>query len=190
MSANRRALDLPQPFLNPVELLELARFIAGEVLACRYLVEYDEGRRWHQRLYRDQRVDLWLISWLPSQGTQLHDHGGSAGAFTVLSGELTEAIYQPAAAAPSRWPGVPKPDSGPALVERRRASGSGAGFGRHYVHDVRNLSQAPAVSVHAYSPPLTSMSFYDLDDAGALRTLVSMPTDDPEPVLDASSPAA
>ena len=187
MSAHRRAFDLPEPFLNPVELLEFARFIAGEVLARRYLVEYDEGRRWHQRLYRDQRVDLWLISWLPSQGTQLHDHGSSAGAFTVLSGELAEAIYQPAAA-PSRWRG--EPGSGPALVERRRASGSGAGFGRHYVHDVRNLSPAPAVSVHAYSPPLTSMNFYDLDEAGGLRTLVSMPTDDPEPVLDASSPAA
>jgi hypothetical protein len=190
MSANRRVSDLSTPSLNPVELLEFARFIAGEVRSCRYLVEYDEGRRWHQRLYRDQRVDLWLISWLPSQGTQLHDHGGSAGAFTVLSGELTEAIYQPAVAASGRWPGGPGPDSWPALVERRRPSGSGAGFGRHYVHDVRNLSQAPAVSVHAYSPPLTSMSFYDFDDAGALRTLVSMPTEDPEPALDIGSPAA
>jgi hypothetical protein len=193
MSADRRAVALPtRPtnFLNPVELLEFARFIAGEVLACRYLVEYDEGQRWHQRLYRDQRVDLWLISWLPSQGTQLHDHGGSAGAFTVLSGELAEAIYQPAAGAAGRRTGVPTPGSPPALVERRRASGSGAGFGRHYIHDVRNLSQAPAVSVHAYSPPLTSMNFYDLDDDGSLRTLVNLPTEDPEPVLSVDSPAA
>jgi hypothetical protein len=44
--------------------------------------------------------------------------------------------------------------------------------------------------VHAYSPPLTSMSFYDLDDAGALRTLGSMPTEDPESVLDRGTPAA
>jgi hypothetical protein len=192
MSADRRAFNptpLPNAYLNPVELLEFARFVAGEVLACRYLVEYDEGQRWHQRLYRDQRVDLWLISWLPSQGTQLHDHGGSAGAFTVLSGELTEAIYQPAAAA-SGWSAVPGQGSEPALLERRRATGSGAGFGRHYVHDVRNLSQAPAISVHAYSPPLTSMSFYDLDDDGALRTLVTMPTDDPEQVPDVGTPAA
>ncbi|HEX8095961.1 cysteine dioxygenase [Jatrophihabitans sp.] len=190
MSAHRRASGLPEPFLNPVELLDFARFIADEVLACRYLVEYDEGRRWHRRLYRDQRVDLWLISWLPSQGTQLHDHGGSAGAFTVLSGVLTEAIYQPAAAAAGRWPEASGPGAGPPLVERHRPSGSGAGFGRHYVHDVRNLSREPAISVHAYSPPLTSMSFYDLDDAGALRTLVSMPTEHPEPVLSMGSPAA
>ncbi|HEX8766924.1 MAG TPA: cysteine dioxygenase family protein, partial [Jatrophihabitans sp.] len=157
-----------------------------EVQEHRYLVGYDGARRWHQRLYRDQRVDLWLIGWLPSQGTQLHDHGGSAGAFTVLSGELSEAIYQPGA----RRLGAPPAGAGPMLVERRRASGSGAGFGPHYVHDVRNLSQAPAVSVHAYSPPLTSMSFYDLDDAGALRTLARMPTDDPESVPQWGSPAA
>jgi predicted metal-dependent enzyme (double-stranded beta helix superfamily) len=181
MSATRRALDLPAPVLNPIELLDYARFVAGEVLAHRYLVSYDGARRWHQRLYRDQRVDLWLISWLPSQGTQLHDHGGSAGAFAVLSGELAEAIYQPGAAGSG---------TRPALVERRRVSGSGTGFGPHYVHDVRNLSQEPAVSVHAYSPPLTSMSFYDVDDSGALRTLGSMATDDPEQELRVDFPAA
>jgi predicted metal-dependent enzyme (double-stranded beta helix superfamily) len=180
MNADRRPVGLPGPSLNSVELLDYTRFIAAEVRARRYFVEYDEVRRWHQRLYRDQRVDVWLISWLPSQGTQLHDHGGSAGAFTVLSGELAEAIYQPGSA-PGRQPAGRS--AGPALVERRRASGSGAGFGPHYVHDVRNVSRAPAVSVHAYSPPLTSMSFYDLHESGALRMLAKVATEDPEPVL-------
>jgi hypothetical protein len=69
------------------------------------------------------------------------------------------------------------------LADRRRVAGDGVGFGPRYVHDVRNLSEAPAVSVHAYSPPLTTMSFYDLDETGALRTLASMRTDDPEPAV-------
>jgi hypothetical protein len=34
------------------------------------------------------------------------------------------------------------------------------------------------VSVHAYSPPLTTMTFYDLAD-GNLETLASLATDDP-----------
>ncbi len=132
-----------------------------------------------------------MISWLPSQGTQLHDHAGSAGAYTVLAGELAEAIFRPGAA-PSGWS---RPAAGPgsALVERRRPSGSGVGFGPHYVHDVRNLSAAPAVSVHAYSPPLTSMNFYDVDQAGVLLKLASVATEDPEPVLGpdiVDSPAA
>jgi predicted metal-dependent enzyme (double-stranded beta helix superfamily) len=176
MSAHRRAFVQPGPTLNPAQLLAYARFVADQVRAGRYPVEYDPAQRWHQRLYRDRRVDLWLISWLPSQGTQLHDHGGSAGAFAVLSGELAEAIYQPGRPAGRRLePGRP------ALTERRRGSGSGVGFGPGYVHDVRNLSRAPAASVHAYSPPLTSMGFYDLDQDGGLRTLATVPTEDPEP---------
>jgi predicted metal-dependent enzyme (double-stranded beta helix superfamily) len=183
MSGSLLAPDPTRSYLSPDELLEYARFVAAEVALGRYLVEYNEVQRWHQRLYRDQRVDLWLISWLPSQGTQLHDHGGSAGAFTVLTGELAEAIYRPGGAPPGD-PAAPNPGSAPALIERCRLSGSGVGFGPHYIHDVRNLSQGPAISVHAYSPPLTSMGFYNVEDSGELRKLMTMATEDPEPVID------
>jgi hypothetical protein len=47
---------------------------------------------------------------------------------------------------------------------------------------VRNLSDAPAVSVHAYSPPLTTMTYYDLAD-GRLETIASLATEDPEPAF-------
>lgn len=72
----------------------------------------------------------------------------------VLSGELTEAIHQP---------GLPVDRS---LLDRPRSAGTSVGFGAHYVHDVHNLGDRPAVSVHAYSRPLTSMSFYDLAEFG------------------------
>ncbi|MCW2522281.1 MAG: hypothetical protein JWO63_616 [Frankiales bacterium] len=165
------------PALDPVQLVEFTRFIAAEVAAGYYpYVEYSEAERWHQRIYRDQRVDVWLISWLPSQGTQLHDHGGSGGAFTVLSGELSEAVYRPAPARRRR------PDeAAEALLEQSRPAGSAVGFGAHYVHDVRNLGERPAVSVHAYSPPLTSMNYYDVTDVGELRRIVTLATEDPEP---------
>jgi hypothetical protein len=166
MSAVRR-LPKSAP-LNPIQLVEFSRFIAAEVAAGQYpYVEYSESERWHQRIYRDQRVDVWLISWLPSQGTQLHDHGGSAGAFTVLSGELSEAVHRQHATEP--------------LLEQVRPAGSAIGFGPHYVHDVRNLGSGPAVSVHAYSPPLSLMNYFDVSDAGELRRLASLRTEDPEP---------
>lgn len=172
MSADRRPSGLTGSPFTPAELLDYARFVADEVRSGRYPVAFDTTQRWHQRLYRDRRVDLWLISWLPSQGTQLHDHAGSAGAFTVLAGTLSEAIVRPGTLR-----------GRPALVERRRDAGSGVAFGPRYVHDVRNLSRSPAVSVHAYSPPLAGMNFYDVDEAGALRRLACVPTEDPEPVL-------
>src|SRR5258707_12756842 len=80
--------------LAPDQLVESTRFVAGEVRRGAYpYVQHQGGERWHRRLYRDARVDVWLISWLPTQGTQLHDHGGSAGAFTVVEGALTEAVF-------------------------------------------------------------------------------------------------
>src|SRR3954453_6191588 len=35
-------------------------------------------------------AQVWLLSWLPDQGTPLHDHGSSAGAFAGGRGRLTE----------------------------------------------------------------------------------------------------
>lgn len=49
------------------------------------------------------------------------------------------------------------------------AVGAARSFGPGHIHDVRNSSAAPAVSVHAYSPPLTSMQRFDLA-AGRLVT--------------------
>ena len=37
-------------------------------------------------------AQVWLLSWLPQQGTPLHDHGTSAGAFSVVRGTLTERV--------------------------------------------------------------------------------------------------
>jgi hypothetical protein len=36
------------------------------------------------------------------------------------------------------------------------------------VHDVQNAGTVPATSIHAYSPPLTTMAFYG-DDGEVLR---------------------
>src|SRR5579875_3546482 len=87
----RRDNAVPLHF-SPAELAGFAEFFAAEVAEGKFpFVDYNENERWHQRLYRDRRVDVWLISWLPAQGTQLHDHGGSSGAFTILEGSLDEA---------------------------------------------------------------------------------------------------
>lgn len=158
--------------LDPLALIDFTRLYAADVAAGKFPhIEYDERERWHQRIYRDRRMDVWLISWMPSQGTSLHDHGGSSGAFAVVEGELTETVDATAV-------GARHPERAP-LRELVRTAGDAVGFGRSYIHDVRNAGTGPAVSVHAYSPPLTSMTYYDLD-SGALRPIVTVQTDDPE----------
>lgn len=124
--------------------------------------------RWFTRLHGDDELDVWLISWVPERSTQLHDHGGSLGALTVISGSLTE----------TRW-------DGDGLRRRRLEAGDQAAFPLGWVHDVVWAPEptpvsGPTLSVHAYSPPLTAMSYYDVTAGNTLRRNRTELTDKPE----------
>jgi hypothetical protein len=136
------------------DLSELTRSIAAQVRTGAHDVVLDPHRRWYRRLYVDPFVDVWLISWAIEQATELHDHAGSLGALTVVAGVLQEQRWVPA-------------ERG--LRTRRLRAGKGATFALGHVHDVVNSEPQHAVSVHAYSPPLTAMSYYAVDAAGDLR---------------------
>lgn len=151
---SRSVLPVPTPRRDPAasltvtELSALTRRIAAEVRAGRHDVQLDPHRRWYRQLQLDDVLGIWLISWATEQYAELHDHAGSLGAMTVVSGELVERRWLPAAGA---------------LKERRLRHGQTVAFPLGYVHDVANPSIEPAVSVHAYSPPLEAMSYYVLE---------------------------
>lgn len=123
-----------------------------------------DEQRWWTCLSADQHVEVWLLSWLPGQATTLHDHGPSAAAFTVVRGELAEVRID----ADGRW------------SRHRRAAGSGTTLSPGVVHDVYGAGNGPAVSIHAYSPPLRRMRFYDRDAQGRLRFVRSVATEQPD----------
>jgi Cysteine dioxygenase type I len=141
----------PTP-LALADLTDLTRVVADEVRAGRHPVHIDPLQRWHRLLRSDDFVDVWLISWTTSQAAELHDHAGSLGALTVVSGGLVE----------QRWTGY-------GLRTRTLRAGRSAGFPLGHVHDVANRAVEPAVSVHAYSPPLMAMSYYGVAPDGQLR---------------------
>ncbi|HEY1972568.1 MAG TPA: cysteine dioxygenase family protein [Pseudonocardia sp.] len=154
----------PTPLALPA-LRRLTRQIAREVRLGRHEVRVDADRRWYQLLSSDGYVDVWLISWAREQSAELHDHGGSLGALTVVRGELTE----------HRW-------ARSSLSSRSLRAGTSVGFPVSHVHDVTNVAAEPAVSVHAYSPPLTAMSYYRIEPGGLLRRTRSELTNEPEKV--------
>lgn len=133
--------------IRPAQLSELARRVADEPGSWLGLVRYDRHRRWYRRLVLAEEYEIWLLSWLPGQRTGFHDHGTSAGAFTVTRGALRERAA---------------PDERPEPSARNVLPGTVRSFGAGYVHDVRNDSAAPAVSIHAYSPPLSTMRRYSV----------------------------
>lgn len=156
-----RRTAAPTPLTLP-DLAALTRSVAAQVRTGAHDVVLDPHRRWYRRLHADPYVDVWLISWVAEQATELHDHAGSIGALTVVSGELEEKRWVPADGA---------------LRSRRLRAGRGASFALGHVHDVVNTRPEHAVSVHAYSPPLTAMSYYAVDADGALRRTRSVLTD-------------
>ena len=164
--------------LRVPDLLHATDQAADDVLGgrCDHLLPgggVPESERWFTRIHGDEELDVWLISWVPGHATELHDHGGSLGALTVLSGSLNEF----------RW-------DGEKLRRRRLDAGDQAGFPLGWVHDVvwaprtastrRPATVQPTLSVHAYSPPLTAMSYYEVTERNRLRRQRTELTDEPE----------
>lgn len=157
-------MTLAQPAVHPLppaELLALLSRVAADPGAWAAAVSFSSGTRHWSRLPAPDGVDLWLLTWLPDQATDLHDHGDSAAAFTVLSGVVEEVRVEPAR-------------------QRRRTTRLATGRTRWMppgeLHDVRGAPDGPAVTLHAYSPPLTRMTFYD----DALRPVRTVQSDEPE----------
>jgi predicted metal-dependent enzyme (double-stranded beta helix superfamily) len=143
---------IEQGILTPGQLAARVRRLLETPADWVTRVRLDPEGRWYEQIPVDELCELWLISWLPGQSTGFHDHGGANGAFGVVWGQLDEHLV------PRRGVGSPG---------RPVTAGSVRSFGQHHVHDVRNSSASSvAVSVHAYSPPLSAMTRYDLTPGG------------------------
>lgn len=144
------------PLLSQHELAAEVRRIAGRPAEWVSRVRLDPEGRWYEQIHLDGRHELWLISWLPGQSTGFHDHGRANGAFSVVWGALDECVV---------------PRSGTTATVRPVTQGVVRAFGPRYIHDVRNIAKdCVAVSVHAYSPPLSLMTRYDLTPGGLVAT--------------------
>jgi hypothetical protein len=149
----------------------IAAALAAAAPAWLDRVAYRAGSRWTALLptadaaavldpaLHDDLADsqVWLLSWLPDQGTPLHDHGTSAGAFAVVRGTLTERV-----AAAGR--------NGVSQSQLELSAGRIRHFGPYYVHQVTNVHAEPAVSVHVYTPRLAWMNSYRIDGTQLVRT--------------------
>jgi hypothetical protein len=135
------------------ELRELVARLAADPSRWRSLVRHDGGDRHFEQLWRDDDVDVWVISWANGNDTGFHDHDISSGAVAVVAGELIEERLAL---------------GGPPVRLRRRA-GEVFEFDASHVHRMRQDSDTPAVSIHAYSPPLWRMGSYAFAPDGTLR---------------------
>ncbi|MFF2406407.1 cupin domain-containing protein [Streptomyces sp. NPDC058092] len=146
------------------EFVGLARTIAADRAQWAPLVRYDTTSRWYHRLRAVPHAlgsaragqtplgyEVWLLSWVPGQGSGRHGHGPSSGVLTVLDGRLTEHTER---------------------GTRALAPGAQRVFAPGYVHEVVNDSIEPAVSLHIYYPGLTEMPMHAAQCAPATVDVV------------------
>ena len=141
----------PEP--TPAEMRELVTRIAAEPDSWRHLVRHDPDRRTYEQISRDGPLGLWVICWMNDHDTGFHDHDISSGAVCVIDGaikherlviggEPSTVIYGP---------------------------GDAFCFDASEVHRMSHWGDVPAVTIHAYSPPLWRMGAYATDDDGTLH---------------------
>jgi hypothetical protein len=145
-------LPLPERNLHTDELETLVNRLAEEQDFWRGHVRFSDGARHFASLYRDDWVDVWLISWTSEGDTGWHDHDLSSGAVHVIEGALIEA----------------NPRMGSEAVVRLVRANESFAFGPEHIHRLSGHGKH-SVSLHAYSPPLWRLGQYSIDDDGVMR---------------------
>jgi len=135
------------------QLRDLVRRLAAEPDRWRHLVRPDATERHFEQIWRDDRVDVWVISWAQGNDTGFHDHDISRGAVAVVEGEVVEERLA--------LGGEPR--------RIRHPAGAVFAFDASHVHRMHQDAAVPAVTIHAYSPPLWRMGAYAVGPDGTLR---------------------
>jgi predicted metal-dependent enzyme (double-stranded beta helix superfamily) len=139
--------------LTRAQLNALATAITGQPERWRQLVQTGGEDRHFEQLWRDDHVDVWVISWMNGNDTGFHDHDVSQGAVAVVEGEIVEERLR----------------LGAGSTAVRHRAGTTFDFDASHVHRMRQDAEVPAVSIHVYSPPLWRMGAYAVDPDGTLR---------------------
>ncbi len=133
-------------------LERLVRELAAEPGRWRELVRHTAAERQFALLSRDDDVEVWVVSWMDGHDTGFHDHDDAAAAIVVLEGEVEDQRLA--------LGGVPH--------ATRYAAGEAFSVPPAAIHRVLHAGYRPAVTLHAYSPPLTRMGAYEVGEGGIL----------------------
>ena len=137
-------------------MAELERFVAALAAApeCwRDHVRHESDARVYEQIWNEQEVNAWVICWSEDQDTGFHDHDESGAAIAVISGSVREDRLRLEGEPRSRTLGPGKTFSVPPVA----------------IHRVLHAGDGPAVTIHAYSPPLTRTGAYRVGADGELE---------------------
>ena len=132
------------------DLMAIARRLASEPVVRDF--SPDPASRCWKLIVESRTFEAWVIGWPPGGAIDLHDHGDSAGAVVICRGSLLETRV------------VRRDMHSFSLETSDLKAGDGAQFDARCVHDIVNVTDTLAVSVHVYAPRLRSMTYYAFGD--------------------------
>ena len=132
--------------LDSEHLADIAAGLAAREELWRPHAHHDPEARRPVRLVVCDLWETWVVGWTPGQHVDLHDHGDSAGVLMVVEGDLVEVL-----------------PAGPHRLLRTWQTGDVVDLPVGVVHDVVGLGPEPSTSIHVYSPPLATTTFYEGD---------------------------
>lgn len=98
---------------------------------------------------------IW-IRWPPGSVSPLHDHGSSSSLVGMLHGSLSEVVHAAGIGVRARRTWTPEHS-----IE----------LPAHECHEVRNVTNTSAASVHVYPAPLSGLRFYQQRAPGKLEPI-------------------
>jgi quercetin dioxygenase-like cupin family protein len=139
----------------------LERFVARLVDSpelWQHAVRHADDVRVYEQIWDDEDVNAWVICWSEDQDTGFHDHDDSSAAIAVIEGQVREDRLRLGEEPRSQTYGPGSVFTVPAVA----------------IHRVLHAGDGPAVTLHAYSPPLDRTGAYRTGPDGELeRELLS-----------------
>jgi quercetin dioxygenase-like cupin family protein len=155
------------PSLNPgvrcmsmttAELEQFAVDLANDIERWQHLIRHTDDARVYEQIWDDELVNAWLICWSEDQDTGFHDHDESTAAIAVISGQVREDRLR----------------LGSPPVSQVIRAGASFSVPPEAIHRVLHSGSGPAVTIHAYSPPLVRSGAYRTGEHGELlREVIS-----------------
>ena len=134
----------------------LERFVAHLAASpelWQHAVRHASDVRVYEQIWDDEDVNAWVICWSEDQDTGFHDHDRSDAAITVIEGHIREERLRLGSGPDSRLIGPGRTVAVPAVA----------------IHRVLHVGLTPAVTIHAYSPPLRRTGAYRTGPGGRLE---------------------
>lgn len=101
-------------------------------------------------IFKDNDIEILVITWPKNSYTNIHDHGDSIGCVKLIRGNLINVNYL-----------ATSKDNYVKEVSKLNVSKNGfLHIPREMIHQIVNIADDYSISLHAYAPPLNSMNIY------------------------------